>query len=140
MYDNHIILIQGSHGCNMICIQNKILDVWIIKDWNTGKKKSPDLGHSHLKKTPGGSRRVLENQIFSCPSHSSSGSRRSSPVSVPAGGLPALPPQHPWLCCGTPALCPFSDKPALSALGPEPLPCVCSGPQSTTPLHHRQGN
>lgn len=127
----------------MICRQNKILDGWIInlRTGTPGKKWFlTNLGNSHLKKTPGGLRRVLENQIFSCPSHSSSGSARSSPVSVPAGGLLALPSQCPWLCCGTPAPCPFSGKLVPSALGPEPLPGVCSGPQSTTPSHYCQGN
>lgn len=150
VYDLHFF--QGStvflgskrvpSKCTMICVQHIILDVWImnVRIGILGKTFLTNLEKSHLKKTAGTLRRVLKKQIFSCPSHSSSGSGWSSPVSVPAGGPSVSPPSHPWLCCGTPQRCSFSNRPALSASPPEPPPCVYSEPQSTTPSRRHQGS
>lgn len=109
-------------------------------DGNITSRRSTNPLNFCLKKTPWGLGTVQVNQHVFCPSRSSSVSRRSSPDFGPAGGLSASAPTPLSFCCGIPAPCSSSDNMAAWALTAEQPPCVCPGPESTTPSRRRQEN
>lgn len=112
--------------------------IYIFCHWSQCRFIFSDLLNGVGKQTPWGWRWVQENQQVLSPSRSSSAWAKSLPGSGAAVCHLAPEPMSPCLSGGTPLLLPSSHNLAVWGLETEDQPCVCLGPESTTPWCRHQ--